>query len=123
MLSGESAELRSQKVGEFTVLTIVKDAQCGLAVPFVRVIERVDELGIAHAVVVEPGFEFRSLGPDTVDPPGFLAPGISGIEMAQAAVAPVSDIDGAVRSGLGVDRAEPPIGGVDEDVGVLGLKR
>ena len=114
---------RAQPGHERRIAPIPHHSQSHLAVPFVRMRELRDQLVTAHLRKIKtlllPVHARRAHAPDATR---FLVPSIARIEMAETAVAPVGDVDRAVRPDLRVHGAEPIVGRLEERRAVLGAE-
>jgi hypothetical protein len=99
------------------------DEEAGLFAEFtVRVGEESEEFGGRHAAQIARGGARLIARGEAEDAAVGLVPGVAGVEVAQAQVGPVGDVDGAVGALLDVDRAEGFVVGRDERGGVGGTK-
>ena len=81
-----------------------------------------DEFVAGEFGEVEGFVAFGTGDVEAVDAAGFFIPGVAGIEVAEAGVAPVGNVNAAVGAGLDVNGAEPAVGGRDEGLGVGGAE-
>ena len=80
-----------------------------LAVPFVGVLQKLDQLRTGFLGEVKRFYRLGALGMHAIDAAAALVPSIARIEVTKAAVVPVGKIHRAIGAGLGVDNAKPAI--------------
>ena len=108
---------------ERLVPPIPQHAQRGLAMPLVRMRKELGEFVTGELGEVEfvPA-HLRAVCREPVDAPRLLVPGVARVEVAEAAVAPVGEVNRAVGTGLHVHGAEPAVAGEHARLDVGGLE-
>ena len=74
-------------------------------------VECLDQFRMCCRMEVDWGGRRDALVLEPIDPAPLMVPGVPGIDVGESRIVPVGEIDGSVWTGLGVDGAEPTVGG------------